>query len=110
MSKILRHYTLLTTAFFALGTPAICVGMTLLLGSICWPQRLGAIYVGLAVLVQGYMAADEDRLSRELADGTNLREHINGVCFAAAVFGTIFAAFGDLIPASVFYGVPMCTR
>jgi hypothetical protein len=110
MSKILRHYPLISGAFYGFGTPAICVGLTYLFGNICWPQRLGAIYVGLAVLIQGLMAADEDRFSRTLADGTNLRGHINGLCFFAAVFGTIFAAFGDLLPAGFFYGVPMCGR
>jgi hypothetical protein len=110
MSKILRHYTLISSAFYAFGTPAICVGLTHLFGSICWPQRLGAIYVGLAVLIQGIMAADEDRFWRNLSDGTNLRGHINGLCFAAAVFGTIFAAFGDLLPASYYFGVSMCGR
>ena len=110
MPRLLRHYHLITGLFYAFGTPAICVGLTFLFGDICWPQRLGAVYVGVAVLVQGLMAADEDRFSRRLADGTNLRGHINGLCFFAAVFGTVFAAFGDLIPSSFFYGAQMCSR
>jgi hypothetical protein len=110
MRKLLRHYPLLSGLFYGFGTPAICAGLAYLFGDICWPQRLGAVYVGAAVLMQGLMAADEDRFSKKLADGTNLRDHVNGVCYLAAVFGTIFAAFGDLIPAGYFYGVQMCSR
>lgn len=110
MSKFLRHYPLLSGIFYAFGTPAICVGLTLLFGDVCWPQRLGAVYVGVAVLAQGLMAADQNRFSRDLSNGTNLRDHVNGLCFFAAVFGTLFAAFGDLIPESFFYNTPMCSH
>lgn len=107
--KLLRHYPLIGGVLYAFGTPAICVALIYLFGDLCWPQRLGAVYVGAAVLVQGLMAADEERFSRELSDGTNLRGHINAQCFLAAVFGTLFAAFGDLMPPSFYYGVPVCT-
>lgn len=110
MSIILRHYSVLFALFTAVVTPAICVGLAYIFGDICWPQRLGAIYVGIAVLLQGFMAADDDRFAHDFLDGTNLRGHINGVCFSTAVFGTVFAAFGDLIPAGFFYDVPMCLR
>jgi len=110
MPKLFRHYPLISGPLWVFGTPAICIGLTYLFGDICWPQRLGAIYVGAAVLAQGIMAADEGRLSRQLFDGTNLRDHINGLCFFAAFFGTTFAAFGDLLPASFYYGFAVCSR
>ena len=92
----------------AFVTPAICVGLTNLFGDLCWPQRVGAVYVGLAVFLQGYMAADEARFSRAFPDGTKLRDHVNSYCFVAAILGTFFAAFGDMLPPSFYYGSHLC--
>ena len=107
MSKTLRHYPLLLSAAFTFGTPAICVGLTLAFGDLCWPQRVGAVYVGLAVLLQGLISADPDRFARKFTNGTTLRQHINQQSYFAAVFGTLFAAFGDLLP--IYYGLPLCS-
>lgn len=106
MSKIVRHYPALLAVAFTFGTPAICVGLTIAFGDLCWPQRVGAVYVGLAVFLQGFVSADADRFCRELSDGTTLRHHFYQQSFFAAVFGTLFAAFGDLLP--LYYGVPVC--
>lgn len=106
ISIITRHYSLFLSAAFTFGTPALCVGLTLAFGDICWPQRVGAIYVGVAVFLQGFLNAGPDRFAKELSDGTNLRQHINQQSFFAAVFGTLFAAFGDILP--IYYGVPVC--
>lgn len=106
MSRLIRHYPLLLAVLFTFGTPALCVGLTLAFGDLCWPQRVGAVYVGLAVFLQGFINADPDRFARELSDGTTLRQHINQQSFFSAVFGTLFAAFGDLLP--LYYGVLIC--
>ena len=103
---MIRQYPALLAAVFTFGTPAICVALTIVFGDLCWPQRLGAVYVGLAVLLQGFISADTDRFSRELSDGTTLRGHLYQQSFFAAVFGTLFAAFGDILP--LYYGVPVC--
>ncbi len=35
---------------------------------------------------------------------------MNQAAYTVAVFGTIFAAFGDLLPAGFYYGVAMCVK
>ncbi len=104
--KPIRKYIIPLAVLLAFGTPLACVLATVLFGDLCWPQRIGALYVGLSVFVQGYITADQSKFCRELSDGTTLRQHINQTGFTVAVFGTLFAAFGDL-PGS-YYGVSMC--
>ena len=77
-------------------------------GELCWPQRVGAVYVGAAVFMQGFLGANPDRFSRKLSDGNTLATHLNQSSFTVAVFGTLFAAFGDFVPAGFYYGVAMC--
>jgi hypothetical protein len=43
------------------------------------------IYIGLSVLVQGYIAADQSKVCHELSDGTTLRQHINQTGFTMAL-------------------------
>ena len=108
MNKQLRFYPIVLAFLLTFGTPALCVLFTKFTGEICWPQRLGAVYVGFAVFLQGYISADADRFKRVLSDGNELRMHLNQIGFTIAIFGTLFAAFGDILPASVFYGLRMC--
>jgi len=108
MSKMMRFYPILIAIVLAFGTPILCVLVTLLFGELCWPQRIGAVYVGAAVFMQGFLAADPDRFSRTLSDGNTLSMHLNQASFTVAIFGTLFAAFGDLFPAKFYYGVAMC--
>lgn len=108
MSKVLRAYPLLIAAVFAFGTPAVCALLATICGDFCWPQRIGALLVGLAVFFQGYIAADPERFTRVLSDGNTLRTYVNQGSYFAAVFGTLFAAFGDLLPAGIYYGIEMC--
>ena len=108
MPRFLRARHLVPGIFAAFVTPAICVGLTSLFGDMCWPQRVGAVYVGSAVFLQGYLVADEQRFSRQFQDGTKLRDHINAYCFFAAILGTFFAAFGDVLPPSFYYGSLLC--
>ena len=108
MIKMMRFYPGLLAVALAFGTPVLCVLVTLLFGELCWPQRIGAVYVGAAVFMQGFLGADPDRFNRPLSDGNTLRTHINQASYTVAIFGTLFAAFGDLLPASFYYGVPMC--
>jgi hypothetical protein len=108
MNKMIRFYPALLAIALAFGTPILCVLVTLLFGELCWPQRIGAVYVGAAVFMQGYIAADSDRFSRKLSDGSTLRNHLNQASFTVAIFGTLFSAFGDLPSASFYYGVQMC--
>ena len=61
---------------------------------------------GLGGPPTGLHSSDTDRFSRELSDGTTLRGHLYQQSFFAAVFGTLFAAFGDILP--LYYGVPVC--
>lgn len=107
---MIRLYPLLLAVVLAFGTPVLCVLITLLFGELCWPQRIGAVYVGAAVFMQGFLAADPDRWGRKLRDGNTLRTHLNQASFTVAIFGTLFAAFGDLPPHSFYYGVPMCPQ
>jgi hypothetical protein len=108
-TTMLRLYPTLIGAVLAFGTPMLCVLATVAFGELCWPQRIGAVYVGASVFLQGFLAADPDRLNRTLTDGVPLRGHINQVNFVLAIFGTLFAAFGDLLPSIFYYGIPMCT-
>lgn len=105
--RFVRTYIFGVAALLAFGTPKICALATNLLGDLCWPQRVGALYVGLSVFVQGYVAANQTKFCRELSDGTTLREHINQTGYTVALFGTLFAAFGDLLPLS-YYGLAIC--
>lgn len=104
----MRFYPALLAVVLAFGTPVLCVLITLLFGELCWPQRVGAVYVGAAVFMQGFLGADQDRFSRKLSDGNTLAKHVNQSSFTVAVFGTLFAAFGDIFPAGLYYGVAMC--
>jgi hypothetical protein len=70
--------------YFLFGTPAICVGLTLAFGDLCWPQRVGAIYIGVSVFMQGFIAADPSWFSKSFSDGTTLQQHINQPCYVAA--------------------------
>lgn len=108
MNKRLHAYSFLLAAAFTFGTPAVCALLASTCGDICWPQRIGALLVGIAVFLQGYIAADADRFNRVMSDGNSLRTYVNQGSYFAAVFGTLFAAFGDLLPVSVYYGVQMC--
>lgn len=108
MNKIIRLYPTILAIALTFGTPILCVLVTLLFGEMCWPQRIGAVYVGAAVFMQGYIGADPDRFSRMLKDGNTLRSHLNQASFTVAIFGTLFAALGDLPPASFYYGIQMC--
>lgn len=110
MSKLMRFYPISIGIVLAFGTPALCALATHTLGELCWPQRIGALYVGMCVFIQGFLAADPERFSRVLGDGTSLRQHLNQASFTVAIFGTIFAAFGDLLPTSFYYGVAMCLK
>lgn len=65
MSELLRRYHVISGVFYGIGTPLICAILTYLIGDTCWPQRLGAVYVGAAVFTQGFLAADNNRFSRE---------------------------------------------
>ncbi|PZP85724.1 MAG: hypothetical protein DI592_05280 [Stenotrophomonas maltophilia] len=105
-TKPVRKYIIPLAFLLAFGMPLVCVLVARLFGDLCWPQRIGAIYIGLSVLVQGYIAADQSKVCHELSDGTTLRQHINQTGFTMALFGTLFAALGDL-PGS-YYGVAMC--
>ena len=58
MNKWIRIYPMLLAIALTFGTPIFCVLMTLLFGELCWPQRVGAIYVGAAVFMQGFISAD----------------------------------------------------
>ena len=108
MNKMIRFYPTLLAIALTFGTPILCVLVTLLFSELCWPQRVGAVYVGAAVFMQGYIAADPDRFSRKLSDGITLRSHLNQASFTVAIFGTLFAALGDLPPPSFYFGVQMC--
>ena len=103
----LFYYIRIATVF-TFGTPAICAWLTLTFGDLCWPQRIGSVYIGTAVFLQGFIAADPGRFVRKFSDGTTLQKHINQQSFFAAVFGTFFAAFGDLMPINIYYGVSVC--
>ena len=109
MNRMTRFHPALLAAFLAFGTPALCALFTRLFGELCWPQRIGAVYVGVAVFMQGLLGADPDRFGHLLTDGNTLGNHLNQSSYTVAVFGTLFAAFGDLLPASFYYGVAMCT-
>lgn len=105
---MMRFYRALLALVLAFGTPVFCVLVTLFFGELCWPQRIGAVYVGAAVFMQGFLSSDPDRFSRPLSDGNTLRDHLNQSSYTVAIFGTLFAAFGDFLPASFYYGVAMC--
>ena len=110
MTKVIamRHYPLLLAVVLAFGTPALCVLTTSIFGELCWPQRIGALYVGATVFMQGFIAANPDRFTRVLRDGNTLQAHLNQGSFTVAIFGTLFAAFGDLLPTGFYYGLSMC--
>ncbi|MGE8218472.1 MAG: hypothetical protein ACN6OU_01805 [Stenotrophomonas acidaminiphila] len=108
MNKMMRFCPAALAVVLAFGTPLLCALATLLFGELCWPQRIGAVYVGAAVFMQGFLSADPDRFGRVLSDGNTLNKHLNQSGFTVAVFGTLFAAFGDLFPAGVYYGIAMC--
>lgn len=108
MNRMMQFYPLLLAIALTLGTPVVCVLLTLLFGELCWPQRVGAVYVGAAVFMQGFLGADPNRFKRKLSDGNTLRKHLNQASFTVAIFGTLFAALGDLPRSSFYYGVPMC--
>lgn len=105
--KLVRTYIFGVAVLLAFGTPQVCALATNLFGDLCWPQRVGALYVGLSVFVQGYVAANQSKFCKELSDRTTLRQHINQTGFTVALFGTVFAAFGDLLPMS-YYGIAVC--
>ena len=108
MNKMMRFYPALLAVALSFGTPVLCVLLTQLLGELCWPQRIGAVYVGAAVFMQGFLGADQGRFRHKLSDGNTLGKHVNQSSVTVAVFGTLFAAFGDLFPAGFYYGVAMC--
>jgi hypothetical protein len=108
MRKMMRLYPTLLAIALTFGTPLLCIVATRFFGELCWPQRVGAVYVGAAVFTQGFLGTDPARLIRAMSDGNTLRTHLNQVSYTVAIFGTLFAAFGDLLPASFYYGVPMC--
>lgn len=110
MTKTIRFYPTFIAIALAFGTPVLCVLFTWLFGELCWPQRIGAIYVGSSVFMQGFLGSDPGIFSRKLSDGNALSKHLNQSSFTVAIFGTLFAAFGDLLPASFYYGVTMCPR
>ncbi|MDN8644942.1 hypothetical protein Q0S19_10740 [Stenotrophomonas indicatrix] len=110
MRKPIHLYTLGIAIALAFGTPALCILAMSAFGDLCWPQRVGALYVGLCVFIQGFLAADPARFDRMMSDGISLGRHVNQAAYTVAVFGTIFAAFGDLLPASFYYGVAMCEK
>ncbi|WP_146095669.1 hypothetical protein [Xanthomonas arboricola] len=110
MTKLLRFYPLCIGILLAFGTPAACVLATHAFGELCWPQRIGALYVGACVFLQGFLAADPDRFKVALSDGNSLSRHLNQASFTVAVFGTIFAAFGDILPNNFYYGIAMCPK
>ncbi|KAF1723125.1 hypothetical protein CSC75_01180 [Pseudoxanthomonas wuyuanensis] len=94
-------------ALLTFGTFALCALLTVVAGDICWPPRLGAVLVGGAVFLQGFIFADPDRFTRKLRSGITLQQRIMHISFTAAVFGTLFGALGDLMPS--IYGVAVCT-
>lgn len=109
MTKVMRIYPALIAVVLAFGTPVLCVIFTRFFGELCWPQRIGAIYVGTSVFMQGFLASDPERFNRKLSDGNALYKHLNQSSFTVAIFGTMFAAFGDLLPSGFYYGVAMCS-
>lgn len=68
------------------------------------------MYVGASVFIQGDLVARNEQARRALSDGNSIGRHVNQASYTLAVFGTLFAAFGDLLPADFYYGVPMCRR
>lgn len=101
-----RFFSLIVGAILTCGTFGASAILTLIFGDICWPTRVGAIIIGAAVFLQGYIAADPERFSRGLPDGTTLQQRLQQVSYVAAVFGTLFGAFGDLF--SPIYSVSVC--
>ncbi len=108
MNKMMRFYPALLAISLAFGTPVLCVLVTLRFGELCWPQRIGAVYVGASVFMQGFLGADPDRFARKLSDGNTVARHLNQSSFTVAVFGTLFSVFGDLFPTGFYYGIAMC--
>jgi hypothetical protein len=108
MNKIIRLYPALLAVALTFATPALCVLATFAFGQHCWPQRIGAVYVGIAVFTQGFLGTDPDRFSRTLGDGNTLSKHLNQSSYTVAIFGTLFAALGDLLSSDFYYGVAMC--
>ncbi|MBA0369841.1 hypothetical protein D7Y42_03820 [Stenotrophomonas maltophilia] len=106
--KLIHAYPTAMAVLLTFGTPVLCILATWAFGELCWPQRVGAIYVGLSVLAQGYLSSGSGRFQGRLSDGHSLATHINQSSYTLAVFGTLFAAFGDLLPPGFYYGVAMC--
>ena len=103
-----RRFDAIAAFIITFGSLAATSLLTRLLGDICWPPRVGALLIGGAVFIQGFIAADATRFARVLADGTTLQQRILQISFLAAIFGTLFAAFGDML--SPLYGVPLCGK
>lgn len=88
------------------GTIGLSVLLSFVAPTICWPPRIGALLVGLSVFAQGYIAADPKRLSRRLQCGITLQQRVMHISYVAALFGTLFGAFGDFLPP--IFGHPTC--
>jgi hypothetical protein len=88
------------------GTMLVVAALTMLFGDRCWAPRVGGILVGLAVFVQAYAYANEERFSRKLRSGLTLEQRTLHVVYVSSVIGTFLWALGDFFP--TIYGVPVC--
>jgi hypothetical protein len=88
------------------GSFGLIAALTLLLGDLCWPPRIGGAMIGIAVFAQGYVAANPDAFAKEDANRISRERRVMHVVYFVTVFGTFLWAFGDLIHS--LYGVPVC--
>ncbi len=99
-------FSLLLSTSIVLGTLGASALLTWIAPSICWTPRIGGTLVGLAVFLQGYIAANPGKFRRALESRITLEQRLMHIVYTSTVLGTLLWAYGDLMP-SVF-GVPNC--
>jgi hypothetical protein len=65
---------------------------------VCWLPRMGGVLVGVAVVIQGYMAARTEQFNEPWRWGIPQRVVYTHFSSWAAAMGTIFWTFGDFFP------------
>jgi len=105
MIKIKHVLQTVIFCIITLGIPAI---ITFLFPNECWTPRLGGLYVGICVFIQGYIQIHSGKFKRIYNDGIELKDKIMQWVYVLTIMGTLMWAFGDMFPKILWVPNGLC--
>lgn len=82
--------------------------LSLLFPQVCWLPRVGGLFVGISVIIQGYISANREAFETEWLFRLTREQAYTHFSYAAAAIGTLFWAFGDLMPSVLWFENATC--